>query len=166
MADNLEDLYRQHAASIWRYVRARVPADDEAKDVTSEVFLRAIRSRERFDPSRGSEGAWLAGIARFTVADWWRRHGREVPMGDVDPEGCLAAAGDGPEDHAVRLDAAADVARRLVVLSDREREAVALRFAAGLRPVEVGSVLGISEAAAKMLVHRAVTKLRAVARHD
>jgi RNA polymerase sigma factor (sigma-70 family) len=162
VADYLEELYRQHAASIWRYVRTRVPAYDEARDVTSEVFLRAIRSHHRFDPSRGSEGAWLAGIARHTVVDWWRRQGREVPQGDIDPDRRLASSAEGPEDHAVRTDAANAVLRRLDVLTDREREAVAMRFAAGLRAAEVGSVLGVSEAAAKMLIHRAVTKLRAV----
>lgn len=162
MADYLEQLYRQHAASIWRYVRTRVPAYDDAKDVTSEVFLRAIRSHHRFDPARGSEGAWLTGIARYTVADWWRRQGREVPQDEIDPEGAVASRDEGPEEHALRADTVTAMQRRLAVLTDREREAVALRFAAGLRAGEVGSVLGISEAAAKMLVHRAVTKLRAV----
>lgn len=166
MTSDLRELYLQQMASVWRYVRSRVPSDAEAKDVTSEVFLRAVRSHARFDPARGSEGAWLAGIARHTVADWWRRRPAEVPVDNADPSWQLVDAADGPEERAVRGDAAALIRRSLGVLSDRERDAVALRFAAGLRPVEVGSVLGISEAAAKMLVHRAVAKLRAVINHE
>ena len=162
MISDLAELYLRHLASVWRYVRARVPSDVEARDVTSEVFLRAIKSHARFDPARGSEGAWLAGIARHTVADWWRHRPAELPVAEVDPSRRLVDGADGPEDRAVRRDATAVIGRSLGVLSDRERDAVALRFAAGLRPAEVGSVLGISEAAAKMLVHRAVAKLRAV----
>lgn len=160
--DDLDQVYRQHGASVWRYVRARVPDDAEAQDVTSEVFLRAVRSHDRFDPSRGSEGAWLVGIARHVIADWWRR--RTVPVAlreELDPRGDLVDEAEGPEERALRGDAATAVHRILAVLSERERDAVALRFAAGLRSAEVGSVLGISEAAAKMLVHRAITKLRA-----
>ena len=48
-------------------------------------------------------------------------------------------------------------------LTERERDAVALRFGgAGLRAAEVGAALGVSETAARMLVYRAVSKLRAV----
>jgi RNA polymerase sigma factor (sigma-70 family) len=154
---DLEEMYRRHLAPVWRYVRARIPDDHEAEDVTSDVFVRAFRSRDRFDPFKGSEGAWLAGIARHSVADWWRR--RPAPPAD-HRDGADDAAG--PEEQAVRLDTAAEVRRHLKVLSDRERDAIALRFAAGLRSSEVGAAMGISEAAAKMLVHRAVGKLRGV----
>jgi RNA polymerase sigma-70 factor (ECF subfamily) len=160
--DDLDEMYRRHAPSIWRYVRARVPNDDEAQDVTSDVFVRAVKSHSRFDPFQGSEGAWLAGIARHVVADWWRHRPASIPTAQaVDPDPVVDDA-TGPEELAIRGDTAAAVRRHLLVLSDRERDAVALRFAAGLRSAEVGVVMGISEAAAKMLVYRAVCKLRAV----
>lgn len=47
----------------------------------------------------------------------------------------------------------------LAGLKDREREALALRFAAGLKLADIGVVLGITEGAAKMLVARAVSRL-------
>ena len=158
MPTSLEDLYREHAAPVWRYVRSRLPGDVDAEDVTSDVFLRAHRSLDRFDPAQGTPRAWLVGIARHAVADWWRRRGREDPVERV-PELVTTT------DPTAGRDDVDDVRRRLAVLSDRELEAVQLRFAAELPSAEVGAALGISAPAARMLVHRAVLKLREGVEH-
>ena len=154
MLDDFDPVYRQHVASVWRYVRARVPDQAEAEDMTSEVFLRAARAWPTYDASKGAVGAWLVGIARHVVADWWRRR-PAVPVAEVD-----AGVGGDAEAEALRRLRAEDLRRHFAVLTDRERDAVALRFGAGLRSAEVGAQLGISDAGARMLVHRAVAKLR------
>ncbi len=155
-------LYRDHAARVWRYARARVPTDADAEDVTSEVFTRAMASQRSFDPTKGVEGAWVIGIARHTAADWWRRRaaaGAGATAGGRPEE---AAPDSDPADRAVRLDEASELHRHLMVLSEREREAVALRFGAELPSAEIGAVMGISATAARMLVYRAVMKLKGV----
>lgn len=158
-------LYRAHAARVWRYVRARLPGDDDAEDVTSEVFARAMGSLHRFDPAKGTEAAWITGIARHAVADFWRRRRPEDPSGDVPEPPSGDAWADEPGDRAVRSDQAGDLLTHLGVLSEREREAVALRFGAELSSPEIGALMEISPTAARMLVHRAVTKLREVVDH-
>jgi RNA polymerase sigma factor (sigma-70 family) len=157
--DDFAEQYRRHLAPIWRYVRARVDNDADAEELTAEVFLRAYRDRDRFDPERGSTGAWLAGIARHVVTDWWRRGRREVPM-DPPPE--RGPAEEDPFAAAERAEGARELHRHLGGLSERERDALALRFGAELKAAEVGAVLGVSEPAARMVVHRAVGKLREV----
>jgi RNA polymerase sigma-70 factor (ECF subfamily) len=72
------------------------------------------------------------------------------------------AAESGPEDAVLASAARAEVRAHLRKLTTKERDAVALRFAAGLKAAEIGAVLGVSETAARMLVYRAVSKLRAV----
>lgn len=156
-------LYRDHATAVWRYARVRVPTDADAEDVTSDVFTRAMRSAGLYDSDHGSPRAWLVGIARHTVADWWRQHGPESATG-VLPD--VASDGDDPAVATERAAAIDDVRRLLDVLSDREREAISLRFAAELSSADIGEALGVSPTAARMLVHRAVTKLRGVIGHE
>ena len=163
MQDQFAEQYRRHLAPIWRYVRARVETDADAEELTAEVFLRAYRDRDRFDPSRGSAGAWLAGIARHVVTDWWRRSRREV-LSDELPE--AGSAEEDPFLAAERAEGARTLHRHLTGLSERERDALALRFGAELKAAEVGAVLGISESAARMVVYRAIGKLREVMRAD
>jgi RNA polymerase sigma-70 factor (ECF subfamily) len=158
VAEELSDVYAQELAPVWRFVRARVPGHADAEDLTSEVFARAAHGWARYDERRGSVRAWLLGIAHNVVADWWRRHGREVPWEHVEP------AGSAPDPEAVLLERSAleELRSHLADLSEKEREAVALRFGAGLRAREAGVVLGVSEGAVRMLVYRAVSKLRKV----
>ena len=158
MLPELGVLYREHAAAVWRYTRSRLPTDADAEDVTSDVFARAMRSTHSFDPAKGSPRAWLMGIARFACADWWRHRRPEDPRASL-PE---AATDDEPGAALLRSVDVDDVRRVLATLTDREQEAIALRFAAELSSAEIGAQLDISATAARMLVHRAVTKLRGV----
>lgn len=155
-------VYREHMTPIWRYVRSRLPSDVDAEDVTSEVFAQAMRSWGEFDVRRGAVGAWLVGIARHAVADWWRRRGREVPVEAAERE----AEEGGPESVVLRRDGADHLRRRLGILTEREREAVALRFGTELTSEQIGAAMGISATAARMLVYRAVGKLREVMRDE
>lgn len=156
-----EDAYREHVTPVWRYVRLRVPSDSDAEDVTSQVFEKALTSWPSYDAGRGSVVGWLVGISRHAVADWWRKQGRELPserIGEVAEQ----ASEDDPEGDALRRLGADEVRRQLGVLTQREREAVALRFGSELTSAEIGDVLGISATAARMLVHRGVGRLREV----
>ena len=158
MAPELGVMYRDHAAVVWRYARSRLPTDADADDLTSDVFARALGSVAGYDPSRGNPRMWLMGIARHAAADWYRRRSPEDPRAEV-PD---AVAPDEPPDQALRTEAAGEVRALLAHLGDREREAIALRFGAELSAAEIGELLGTSATGARMLVHRAVTKLRGV----
>ena len=156
-----EDVYREHVTPVWRYVRLRVPSDSDAEDVTSQVFEKALGSWSSYDVGRGSVVAWLLGIARHAVADWWRKQGRELPSDRVG-DGVDQVAEDDPEGDALRRLGADEVRRQLGVLTRKERDAVALRFGSELTSAEIGEVMGISATAARMLVHRGVGRLREV----
>ncbi len=72
------DVYQDHLASVWRYVRSRVWGYHDAQDVTAEVFTRAWRSWSSYNPRKGPVAPWLFRIAQRTVVDFQRRHqGRE-----------------------------------------------------------------------------------------
>jgi RNA polymerase sigma factor (sigma-70 family) len=162
--DDFEELYAVQVGPVWRFVHARVPGREDAEDVTSEVFARALRTWRTYDARRGPAAGWLLGIARHAVADWWRRHRRDVSLERV--AGVLVSDAPAPEADAVAAVTLNELRRHLGELSDRERDALALRFGVGLRAAEVGAALGVSETAARMLVYRAVSKLRAVMAGD
>jgi RNA polymerase sigma factor (sigma-70 family) len=157
--EDFEEVYAEQLGPVWRYVRARIPQHADAEDVTSEVFTRAARSWDRYDARRGSVGAWVLGIARHVVADWSRGRPAEVPLEEIEVP---AASDTDPEAVLLGAEARAELRSQLWRLTPKERDAVELRFQAGLRAAEVGSVLGVSETAARMLVYRAVSKLRRV----
>jgi DNA-directed RNA polymerase specialized sigma24 family protein len=75
LASGAEDFaggYERYLGRIHAYVAARVGSREQAEDLTSETFERALRSW-RNAPARGPVDRWLFGIARRVVADHFRR---------------------------------------------------------------------------------------------
>ena len=152
-----EDLYRSSRDDVYAYAMTLLSDAPGAEDVTAAAFERAYRRRAGFNPRRGSERAWLFGIARNAALDELRRRRRHaVPVGETPETGGEGDVAD-EASVAVRRRALADALGRL---SARERELVALKFHAGLTNAEIARVLGTSETNAGTLLHRVITKLR------
>jgi RNA polymerase sigma-70 factor, ECF subfamily len=153
-------LYREAASDVFAYALTLLRDRAAAEDVTAAAFERAYRRQGSFDPRRGTQRAWLFGIARNAALDELRLRRRSAAL-LADPED--VAAGDRAADAADHDDAAlrrATVSAALAQLDPRERELISLKFHAGLSNAEIAKVLGVSESNAGTRVHRAVTRLR------
>lgn len=64
----MQELYHQHSPLVFSLCMAALRQRQDAEDATQQVFTRAWRSRETYDPSRPT-GAWLTGITRRVIAD-------------------------------------------------------------------------------------------------
>ncbi len=78
--DRLEDLYRSSRDDVYAYVASVLGDRALAEDVTALAFERAFRRRRLFDARRGSERAWLFGIARNAALDELRRRRRSAAL--------------------------------------------------------------------------------------
>ena len=74
-----EDLYRSSRDDVYAYVATLLRDPIAAEDVTAQAFERAYRKRKSFRRDRGSERAWLFGIARNAALDELRRARRLAP---------------------------------------------------------------------------------------
>ena len=155
-SEAFEALYRRAFPRVYGYVATLLRDRGAAEEVTAQAFERAYRKRRSFRASRGTEEAWLFGIARNAALDELRRRKRRAVL-ETEPEDVHAVAADEQVDDAVRRQA---VRAALGRLEPRERELVALRFAGGLSHEEIGRVLGISASNAGTKLHRTLEKLR------
>jgi len=158
---DFEALYRAARDDVFAYVATLLRDRAAAEDVTAHAFERAYRKQRSFKPSRGSERAWLFGIARNAALDELRRRKRIAEL-VAEPADVDALA---PEDHAEAALRRAAVRVALARLAPREREIVALKFHAGLDNAELAAVLGVSVSNAGTQLHRAMTKLREAVEH-
>ena len=149
-------LYRATATDVFAYAMTLLRDRAAAEDVTAQTFERAYRRQSTFDARRGTQRAWLFGIARHAALDELRRRRRTAAL-LADPEDPTAPVPEDGEEAAVRR---ATVRAALASLDARERELIALKFHAGLSNGEIAKVLGISDANAGTRLHRAVTRLR------
>jgi RNA polymerase sigma-70 factor (ECF subfamily) len=155
-------LYERHRLAVFRYLRTRAPSEEAAADLTAVAFERALGSIPKYRPRGGGVLAWLLRIARNAAIDAGRRTSTVPLLPDVaDPRPSSspeAAAIDRERHHAL----AAAVGR----LPDVQRDALALRYAAGLTAAQIGEVLDKSDQATQKLISRALATLREEYRHD
>jgi RNA polymerase sigma factor (sigma-70 family) len=142
---------------VFAYVATLLRDRGAAEDVTALAFERAFSRRAKFDARRGSERAWLFGIARNAALDELRKRRRSAALA-AEPVSEAPA----PEDEADLALRRAAVRTALAALPAREREVIALKFHAGLDNAELAAVLGISVSNAGTRLHRALTTLREV----
>jgi RNA polymerase sigma-70 factor (ECF subfamily) len=158
---DFEALYRSARDDVFAYVATLLRDRAAAEDVTAAAFERAYRKQRTYKPERGSERAWLFGIARNAALDELRRRKRSAAL-VADPADTGATA---PEDAVETALRRAAVRVALAGIDPRERELVALKFHAGLDNAEIAAVLGVSVSNAGTQLHRAMTKLREAVAH-
>lgn len=150
-------LYRAYVTPVYRYFLRHVGSAQDAEDLTATTFSKALDSLDRYE-ERGSFAAWLFSIARHTLLDQQRRRRPSidgaVPI-EVLPDPRLA-----PEAQLVRAERIHALHGLIGQLPSDQREALILRFFAGLRASQIAAVLGRSEGSARMLIHRAIVTLR------
>jgi RNA polymerase sigma-70 factor (ECF subfamily) len=150
---DFEALYRSSRDDIFAYAATMLRDRAAAEDVTAAAFERAYRRQKSFDAERGSERAWLFGIARHAALDELRRKRRSATLVADPPDSAAPDLAGSVVDRAT-------VRAALAKLKVRDREIIALRFHAGLDTAEVAGVLGTTPTNAGTLLHRAMNKLR------
>jgi RNA polymerase sigma-70 factor, ECF subfamily len=155
-SEAFEALYRRSFPRVYGYVATLLRDRGAAEEVTAQAFERAYRKRRSFRASRGSEEAWLFGIARNAALDELRRRKRRAGMA-ADPEDIHTAGTAELAESALRRET---VRAALGRLAPRERELVALKFAGGLSHEEIARVTGMSSSNVGTRLHRTLEKLR------
>lgn len=150
-------LYQENLSVVYRFIYSKVGNREEAEDLTSQVFLKAVRGLDR---ERGGQSiqSWLYQVARTTIADYWRSFYKirssslELMMeqGWEEPSQEAAALPSYLPEERVRL-----ILERLPL---HYQEVLTCRFLLNLSIKETAEQMRLSEANVKVLQFRALKK--------
>jgi RNA polymerase sigma-70 factor (ECF subfamily) len=153
--DDMHQIYRQHAQTVYKFLLAQCQNADLAEDLTQETFYQAIRSIDRFDGSC-KLSVWLCQIAKHLWYQHLRKTKRESPMPEQPPEVPVPSAEEGLLEQEGRL----ELLRQIHALPETQREVVYLRAFGNLSFREIGDVLGKTETWARVTFYRGKEQLR------
>ena len=160
--EEFEQVYLRNVDVLMGYFARRCRDPQTVADLTSETFVRAVEGFAKFDPRRGSDRAWLFGIAARVFARHCEQSagGREAVarLGGHRP-----LDGDEIEELAERIDTereGAALMQRYAQLPAVERAAIELVDLEELTPKEAALALGVSRVAFRKRLSRARSRLR------
>ncbi|HYC35992.1 MAG TPA: RNA polymerase sigma factor [Usitatibacter sp.] len=155
-------LYRRHKDAVYRFALLYSGSAAVAADVTQDTFVHLITQPGQFDPTRGSVGAWLCGVARNLA----RKHfaGREdatdpalladdghAHQAHVDPET--------PLDRVLRSESAEQVRRAIAAIAPHYRDVLVLCEISGMSYAEAAQTCGIDIGTVRSRLSRARAQL-------
>ncbi|WP_343604652.1 sigma-70 family RNA polymerase sigma factor [Fluviicola sp.] len=153
-----EPLYRKYYDSILRYLKQRIDDPEQAHDIASQVFIKALKNLPKYEDRGVPFGSWLYRIAKSELYQSYRetQSNRTVPMEHVQIPTFDTLFFDTQEfEHNQSLLLAA-----MQKLKEEQLKLIEMRFFEQLSFKEIGETIGITENNAKVKTFRALEKLR------
>ena len=153
-------LMRAYGSPLYRYCRAMLRQPEMAEDAHQTVFFQAYQDLHRFD-HRSSFKTWLFGIAHHRCLDAVKAHRRRtMRFTSLDDEPEHIGPGAAQEAHIAGRETTEALRRCLGILSAPVRDALLLRYQAGMSYVEMESICGGRAPTLQARVARALPSLR------
>jgi len=156
-ADAFGELYDHYFSQIYRFVYSRVRDQDAAEDVTSEVFFKALRAIGRYRSSGHPFSAWLYQISVNAIYDHYRSR---RPTSSLDGAVGVADPARPVVERVVDSSEAERVWAAIDSLPPQQRMAMTLKLGEDLKLAQIGRIMGKSEGAVKLLIHRGMIGVR------
>lgn len=150
--------YDEHGAELFRFALRSLGDRGLAEEITQEIFVRAWRSRERFDEGRGSRRTWLFAIARNLVIDAARaRKSRPASASDSGGRETADSSVEDPAEGSLR---GMLLSEALESLSEDHRFVVQEIYFRGRKYSEVAEEAGVPSGTLRSRMYYALKSLR------
>ncbi len=153
------DRFERRAFSLaYRIVGDR----SQAEDVVQEAFLSVWKNAGRYDPGRGSAGAWALGIVRNRAIDHLRSRASRTPDLDHDDDAALESRESAlrTEEQALRREESREIRSRLAGLPENQSKVIGLAFYGGFSQTEISDLLELPLGTVKGRMRLGIEKLR------
>lgn len=150
-------IYDMNFQRIYDYVYYRTHNQNEAEEITSNIFLSALESIERFEYREIPVAVWLYRIASNAVADYYRKKGRDVEMKE---EFLANEETTSPEALLVRKSEQEQLLLLIKTLPVQQQQAIILRYIQNLSYKDISQIMDKTEGSVKQLLHRGLMSLR------
>jgi len=150
-------LYDMYVDRVYRHIYYRIGNQADAEDLTQQAFLKAWQSIGRYQRTTSPFIAWLLTISHNLVIDFYRTRKDRAYL---EAESLVSDAASDPERAAQDSLDQQRVQKAILQLGRIEQHVVTMRFMEGFGYDEIASVLNKKQGNVRVILHRALTKLR------
>ncbi|MED3572675.1 sigma-70 family RNA polymerase sigma factor [Cytobacillus praedii] len=157
--ERFAEIYDAYYRRIYKYICYRINNHYAAEEICSHVFEVMIFKYNSFSPDKSKFEVWLFAIARNAVTDYFRSQKKRLTF-SLDSISDMFLPKSSPEEIVIREDNHEALFKALAKLSDKERNIIAMKYAAGLKNVEIAELLGVSGSNIGVVLYRCLEKLQ------
>lgn len=145
------ELWMANLNMLGGFVRLQIRDHHRAEDIIQEVACDATANFDKYDPTRPF-GAWVLGIARQRIAEYYRKHNRHHVMFSSEVLDLLVQAHCRAQSSVDERIAALQECK--TKLADRHRRLLHLRYGKLHTPEEIAAIVGSPRNAVNVMLHR------------
>lgn len=150
---SLEEIYREHAQTVYRYLLSRTGNPDLSEELTQETFYLAVKGIDRFDGSC-KISTWLIAIAKNALSSWRRKHPETEPLENTLVETASAESVFSAEYGQI------EIMKIIRLLPEDSREVMYMRLLGDLSFRQIGEIMQKTESWARVTFFRGKEKLK------
>jgi len=149
----MDEIYREHAQTVYRYLLSRTRNPDVAEEITQETFYLAVKGIDRFDGSC-KISTWLIAIAKNALSSWRRKNPETESIENAVTAAVSAETIVSSEDGQI------GIMKQIRLLPAETREVVYMRLLGDLSFRQIGEIMQRSENWARVTYFRGREKLK------
>lgn len=156
--EGFAQIFDTYYKRVYKYMCYRINNHYAAEDLCSHVFEIVISKYHSFSPEKSKFEVWLFAIARNTVTDYFRaqKHRADFSLNSILD---MVFPKPSPEELVIQDDNHRALFTALAKLSDKERNIIAMKYAAGLKNSEIAELMGVSGSNIGVVLYRILKKL-------
>ncbi|NMM64518.1 sigma-70 family RNA polymerase sigma factor [Clostridium sp. P21] len=156
---DLTYIFETYYKRIYNYIYYRINSNEEAEDLTSQVFEKIMLKMDTYSKSKSPFEVWMFAIARNVVNDYFRSL-KKHRLFSIDKIKELISRENNPEDIVLIAETNDKLSKALKVLNSKERNMVALKFGGNLKNKEIAEILELTESNVGVILYRVMKKLK------
>lgn len=158
-SDQFGVIFDMYYKRVYKYICFRINNQHMAEDLCSQAFEKVITRYATFSPEKSTFEVWLFAIVRNIVADYHRKNKKGFHL-SLDSILDLVSPCPSPEDGIITEEGNKKLFLALRKLSEKERNIISMKFAAGLKNSEIAELMGISHSNVGVVLYRSLKKLQ------
>lgn len=152
-----EQLYIDYKDKVFGYIFNRIHNHAEAEDLTSDVFAKVVTHIDTYDPEKASPSTWVFVITRNTLIEYFRKQKQTEDIDELDIPVYSEAL-----DGIILREEQEMLAEALKMLPEKMRDVIVARYYYGFRFAQIGEMMDMTEANARVTHARALAKLKEI----